>query len=92
MDKVLDVVNVTKIYPNGKKANDCINLEVRKGEIVGIIGPNGAGKTTLLRQILALLEPTEGSITFLGKTSLQTPRSLSKKWVTSRNIRFPSLL
>ena len=58
MDKVLDVVNVTKIYPNGKKANTDINLEVRKGEIVGIIGPNGAGKTTLLRQILALLEPT----------------------------------
>ena len=58
MDKVLDVLNVTKIYPNGKKANDCINLEVHKGEIVGIIGPNGAGKTTLLRQILALLEPT----------------------------------
>jgi len=56
----LEVLNVTKIYPNGKKANDEITLEVNKGEVVGIIGPNGAGKTTLLRQVLGLLKPTDG--------------------------------
>ena len=34
-----------------------INLEVRKGEFVGLVGPNGSGKTTLLLTILGLLEP-----------------------------------
>ena len=62
MDKVLDVVNVTKIYPNGKKANDCINLEVHKGEIVGIVGPNGAGKTTAVKMISGLVRPDKGAV------------------------------
>ena len=93
MDKVLDVVNVTKIYPNGKKANAGINLEVRKGEIVGIIGPNGAGKTTLLRQILALLEPTEGSITLLGENIIADPSIIKQEvgYEPQYLLSFPSL-
>ncbi len=71
--KVLQVDNLTKIYPNGKKANDAINIGVKEQEIVGIIGPNGAGKTTLIRQILGLLKPTEGSIRLLGKDIAQNP-------------------
>jgi len=35
----LKVENVSKIYPNGTKANDRISLDVYPGEIVGIIGP-----------------------------------------------------
>ena len=37
-----------------------INLNVEKGDIVGIIGPSGCGKSTLLRCINMLEEPTEG--------------------------------
>ena len=93
MDKVLDVVNLTKIYPNGKKANAGINLEVRKGEIVGLIGPNGAGKTTLLRQILALLKPTEGSITLLGKDIVKDPSIIKQEvgYEPQYPLYFPSL-
>jgi len=93
MDKVLDVVNVTKIYPNGKKANTDINLEVRKGEIVGLIGPNGAGKTTLLRQILGLLKPTEGSITLLGKDIVKDPSIIKQEvgYEPQYPLYFPSL-
>ncbi len=60
-------MNLTKVYPNGTKANDGLNITVNKGEVVGIIRPNGAGKTTLIRQILGLLRPTEGHIELLGE-------------------------
>ncbi|HLE49168.1 MAG TPA: ABC transporter ATP-binding protein [Patescibacteria group bacterium] len=44
-----------------------VNLNVRKGERVGIIGSNGSGKTTLLRIIVGITNPTEGSVETSGK-------------------------
>jgi len=44
-----------------------INLEIGKGETLGLIGPNGAGKSTLLKVIAGILTPVEGSITVNGK-------------------------
>ena len=44
-----------------------INLEVRKGETLGIIGHNGAGKSTLLKVIARVLKPTEGTVAVNGK-------------------------
>ena len=37
-----------------------VNLEVRRGEVLGLLGPNGAGKTTTVRLLTVLIEPTEG--------------------------------
>jgi beta-exotoxin I transport system ATP-binding protein len=45
---------------------DCLDLEVRPGEIFGFIGPNGAGKTTTIRLLLDLLHPTAGRAEVLG--------------------------
>jgi lipopolysaccharide transport system ATP-binding protein len=44
-----------------------INLEVKKGEILGIIGNNGAGKSTLLKLLAGITPPTEGSIEIFGR-------------------------
>lgn len=44
-----------------------ISLSVRHGELVSLVGPNGAGKTTLLRTVSGLINPTGGSVSFLGE-------------------------
>ena len=53
--------NLTKYYKD-LCAVDQVNLDIRKGEIVGLLGPNGAGKTTILRMLTGFLRPTSGSI------------------------------
>ncbi len=42
-------------------AVDCVNINVKKGEIFGLLGPNGAGKTTMIRMLCTLTYPTEGT-------------------------------
>ncbi len=63
---LIEITNLCKIYPDGKQANDSIDMVIFPGEIVGIVGPNGAGKTTLLRQLLGLLRPSSGRILIDG--------------------------
>lgn len=46
-----------------------INLEINKGEIIGIIGPNGAGKSTLLKILAEVTPPTSGEIEINGKVA-----------------------
>ena len=52
------------------RALNNINLEINKGEVVGIMGPNGSGKSTLLRVIAGIYAPDDGSIKVKGKTTL----------------------
>lgn len=63
---VVEMRNVTKQFGDFK-ANDNINLEVRKGEIHALLGENGAGKSTLMNVLTGLLEPTEGEIRIKGE-------------------------
>ena len=51
------------------RALDNLNLEVKKGEILGILGKNGAGKSTLLKMITGVVTPTSGEIITKGKIS-----------------------
>jgi ABC-2 type transport system ATP-binding protein len=43
-----------------------LDLDVRRGEVLGLLGPNGAGKTTAVRILCGLLEPTAGTVTIDG--------------------------
>ncbi len=49
------------------KAVDGINLELRRGEIIGLVGESGCGKSTLGRTILQLIPPTEGAVILEGR-------------------------
>ena len=70
--KMLDIRKWFK--KTNKKNNDFwalknIDLNIKKGAVVGIIGPNGAGKSTLLKIIAGVYKPTKGKVTVNGKVS-----------------------
>jgi len=58
---MIHVENLSKYYRDFC-AVDNINLDIQKGEILGMLGPNGAGKTTFLRMLTGFLKPTQGTI------------------------------
>lgn len=62
---LLEVKGLTVKF-GGLTAVDDLDLQVGKGEAVGLIGPNGAGKTTVFNLIAGVFEPTSGSIEFNG--------------------------
>jgi len=61
---MIEVINISKTLPNGKKLLDNISFKVKKGEFVGILGASGAGKTLTLRSLNGLLKPDSGSVVF----------------------------
>jgi ABC-type branched-subunit amino acid transport system ATPase component/ABC-type branched-subunit amino acid transport system permease subunit len=62
---LLRVTGVSKRY-GGLRAVDGVDLELRRGEILGVIGPNGAGKTTLFELLGGFVTPDDGQVVFLG--------------------------
>ncbi|MDD3369112.1 MAG: ATP-binding cassette domain-containing protein [Lachnospiraceae bacterium] len=50
------------------KAVDDVSFQIHRGETLGLVGESGCGKTTLGRAVLRIVEPTDGEITFGGKT------------------------
>lgn len=63
---VLEVAGLGKAFGGMTVIKD-LNCQLYEGEILGIIGPNGAGKTTLFNLIAGVLQPSEGTIHYLGR-------------------------
>ena len=63
----ISINNVGKIYPNGTRALEDVNIEINDGEFVVLVGPSGCGKTTLLRMVAGLEDITEGEISIENK-------------------------
>jgi lipoprotein-releasing system ATP-binding protein len=73
-DKIIELKDVFKTYNSGPQAVEVlkgINLEISKGEVVGIMGPSGVGKSTLLHLIGMLDSPTSGQVILNGKNVQQ---------------------
>lgn len=62
---LLDARGLMKAY-YGRRVVNNVNLNVRRGEVVGLLGPNGAGKTTSFYMITGLIKPDAGTIFFKG--------------------------
>ncbi len=90
---ILSIKKLTKSF-GGLMAVSNVNIEMEKGELIGLIGPNGAGKTTVFNLLTGIYEPSSGTITFykdgVGK-EIQglKPHAICKEGVarTFQNIR-----
>ncbi|MBK8093690.1 MAG: LPS export ABC transporter ATP-binding protein [Verrucomicrobiaceae bacterium] len=71
-DVLLHTEQLVKIY-DGRTVVSGVDIEVKKGEIVGLLGPNGAGKTTTFYMIVGLVRPDGGKVMFEGHDATHHP-------------------
>lgn len=97
---LLSITGLSLTYPNGKRALDALDLEVRPGELLVVLGGNGCGKTTLLRCITRALTPSAGEVrigsqdlTRLSGEALRRARlDIAMVWQQANLIRRRSVL
>lgn len=88
-DVALELKSISKIYnvsqgifgkPKPLRALDDINLQLRKGEVLGLVGESGCGKSTLAKILLGLEQPSGGEVRVFG----QSFASRDRKWIARR--------
>jgi ABC-2 type transport system ATP-binding protein len=78
---MLETINLTKIYEDGRLAVDHLSFKVEPGEIFCMFGANGAGKTTTINLFLNFIPPTEGTALIEGIDVTREPLR-SKEYVS----------
>ena len=78
----IELHNITKRF-GSVTANEKVDLEVKKGEILCLLGENGSGKTTLMNMISGIYYPDEGMIKVDGKEVKMTVK-VGDKVITSK--------
>lgn len=63
---MLEMINVSKIYPGGSVALQDINVRIEQGEFVFIVGPSGAGKSTFFKMLFREVLPSSGKVIVNG--------------------------
>lgn len=77
-ETVIKLENITKRFGNFTAVKN-VNLEVCRGETIGLVGPNGAGKTTTIKMIAKILRPNSGRILIrLNRGELQNLEDVSR--------------
>lgn len=76
VDNIVEIENLTKIYPKRGSKEDFyavknVSLAIPRGETVAVVGESGSGKTTMARMLLKVIEPTEGVMRFEGQDVAQ---------------------
>ncbi len=76
---VLQLHDIHRSYGWNKKVLEGVNLEVNRGEVVGLVGRNGTGKTTLLRIAMAMLTPHKGNVRVFGEDPWERPVEVKRR-------------
>ncbi len=64
---IIELRDVTKVYPGGHMALDRVSLAVDRGEFVFLVGPTGCGKSTLIKTLIRDEAATDGSVRIAGR-------------------------
>ena len=76
--------DVSKVFDDGTKAVDGLDLEIADGEFTILVGPSGSGKSTALRMVAGLEEATSGDISIgHGSSTTWRPRTATSPWSSS---------
>jgi cell division transport system ATP-binding protein len=74
-EPIIELHNITLIYPNGTRALNHVDLSVKKGEFVFLVGQTGSGKSSLMKLIYRENDPTMGLVYVEGKEISEMKRS-----------------
>ena len=72
------IENISKTYKKQVALNS-INLNIKKGEIVGLLGPNGAGKSTLIKILTGYISANNGEVKICGDNINENPKLVKQK-------------
>lgn len=92
IDHTKNIIELRNIFFSygGEEILSDINLNIHKGDYLGIIGPNGGGKTTLLKIMLGLLQPISGEVKLFGKPIQEFTGWSKIGYVSQKSVNFDS--